>query len=564
MPIRKWTLTALLLGSCSTVAIGQQYEQPPRIRRAFSKSKLASVDEPDYHLTAADANGELFLAIINGVDVLGSYPLTPSPAPVTSAPTTGQPTSSSTASPTEGPVVSPSRQPVAETDSPSAIPMSEAPSTMMPETARPSTLMPVTSSPTGSLLEPTDAPVLPVSDSPSVQLTEQPIIGPTESPVTGTASPTQLSGEATPTPSAQPDMPTIMIFPTVVTPSIEPVSILPTETPVVATLAPSTVPINPTVSPSVSPVTSAPVVPTPTPTSAPTQRCNISAALRSLLIRVIVNSISDTAAVNTAGTPQNSAFNWITEQDPDYICPDDDARLIQRYVLAVFYYSARGDRWTDCSAPTDPTSEADVEAANEACTIEPLDGSGSNAWLTPGSECLWGGVVCSDNGIVERIDFGTLFEFKTVRFVAQNQRLTILSETNGLSGTIASEIRALSGLRFLLLEDGVMSGTIPGELGQITSLEILDLNFNLLGGSIPEEIYGLSNLRQLDLNDNLLEGTISANIGQMQALTFLQLQNNRITGTVPSTLGMISSLGKLYDRWRRMQNSILNLVSLLS
>jgi hypothetical protein len=130
------------------------------------------------------------------------------------------------------------------------------------------------------------------------------------------------------------------------------------------------------------------------------------------------------------------------------------------------------------------------------------------------------------------------------RYQYSNTTRLLSLETNGLSGTIASELQALSNLRYLMLEDGVMSGSIPKELGQLSSLEVLDLNFNLLVGSIPDAIYKLKKLRQLDLNDNLLDGKISSSIGQLQSLTSLQLQNNRLTGTVPSSLGTISSLGK--------------------
>lgn len=281
----------------------------------------------------------------------------------------------------------------------------------------------------------------------------------------------------------------------------------------------------------------------------PTTTCNMSASLRSLLIRVIVNSISESSEVDTDASPQNRAFAWLIEQDGDNLYPDD-VNLVQRYTLAVFYYSTLGDRWSECAAPTDVTSETAIEAANDACTLEPVEGSGSNAWLTPGSECLWGGVVCDENGSVDRIDFGTSKGCLTVEHNVASSTQCIshthysFTETNGLSGTIASELRELSTLRYLLLEDGVISGTIPRDLGLIQSLEIIDLNFNLIGGPIPEELYNLENLQQLDLNDNLLEGTISESIGKLQALTFFQVQNNRLTGTIPSSLGTLPSLGK--------------------
>lgn len=48
-------------------------------------------------------------------------------------------------------------------------------------------------------------------------------------------------------------------------------------------------------------------------------------------------------------SPQGKALNWITNEDEAQLCPNDD-NLIQRYIMAVFYYSTDGDRWAECSA----------------------------------------------------------------------------------------------------------------------------------------------------------------------------------------------------------------------
>jgi hypothetical protein len=91
--------------------------------------------------------------------------------------------------------------------------------------------------------------------------------------------------------------------------------------------------------------------------------------------------------------------------DTAFLCPQE-TNLIQRYVMAVFYYSSRGDRWTQCSAPGMFDNQTAIELANEACTIE-VSGGNSSAWLTPSEECSWGGLLCNDADAVIRIDFGT-------------------------------------------------------------------------------------------------------------------------------------------------------------
>jgi hypothetical protein len=142
------------------------------------------------------------------------------------------------------------------------------------------------------------------------------------------------------------------------------------------------------------------------PTPQPTPPCNQDRNLRKLLIRVLLNAVSNANAIMTSGTPQNRAFNWIVDQDAKFLCPND-ATLQQRYALAVFYYSTRGDGWLDCNAPTDFAVPGSSMAANALCDLEPFPNSGSDAWLTPGDECQWGGVVCDENGIVRVLDLGT-------------------------------------------------------------------------------------------------------------------------------------------------------------
>lgn len=108
--------------------------------------------------------------------------------------------------------------------------------------------------------------------------------------------------------------------------------------------------------------------------------------------------------LDTPGTPQNLALDWITNLDTLYVCPQQTRALIQRYVMAVFYYSTRGDSWRLCSAPEDFSDPDSIDMANALC--------GDNAWLTPVSECLWRFLECEvnpinvQNEVMVRIDIG--------------------------------------------------------------------------------------------------------------------------------------------------------------
>ena len=123
---------------------------------------------------------------------------------------------------------------------------------------------------------------------------------------------------------------------------------------------------------------------------------------------MIVEGVSSAQDIETEDSPQNLAFTWLVDLDTRYVCPDDP-ELTQRYVLAVFYYSLNGDLWFKCRAPDDFSNQEQIDDANAECSIPTSDdpteqlpsSSGSDAWLTPGDECDWMGVVCDNEGYVD-------------------------------------------------------------------------------------------------------------------------------------------------------------------
>jgi hypothetical protein len=170
-----------------------------------------------------------------------------------------------------------------------------------------------------------------------------------------------------------------------------------------------------------------------------------------------IQIVSATEDVDEEGSPQNKAANWIINEDGARLCPQDDS-FIQRYVMAVFYYSTNGNRWFQCRSPED--SGLSIPEANEACNITSL-GNTSDAWLTPGSECMWGGVTCnSDQDFVEQIDFGKRWFLFPALLNASSPSKYFLSnskESNGVGGTLPFEIRSLQSLIDLSLERGILT-----------------------------------------------------------------------------------------------------------
>ena len=236
--------------------------------------------------------------------------------------------------------------------------------------------------------------------------------------------------------------------------------------------------------------------------------------------------MSTNVALNTAGTPQKLAVDWLLDEDTMQVCPGDK-KIVQRYVMALFYFSTAGSSWLECSK-------------NGLCS------EGKN-FLDGASECEWGGLACNNDNCITQIVFGKLMFicFKLFMYFAVFTKILsyqIIIESNNVGGTVPYELEQLNDLEILSLEQGGVSSTIPTNIGSLDKLRILDLDFNMLTGSIPEQIYALTELEQLDLNSNKLTGTISNSIGNFQELRLLQLYENLMTGTIPNSLGSLDNL----------------------
>ena len=60
---------------------------------------------------------------------------------------------------------------------------------------------------------------------------------------------------------------------------------------------------------------------------------------------IIDNSISSSSSINTKGSPQNDALNWLAFEDAANIPVSLQSWVIQRYITAVLYYSLNGQSW---------------------------------------------------------------------------------------------------------------------------------------------------------------------------------------------------------------------------
>lgn len=155
-------------------------------------------------------------------------------------------------------------------------------------------------------------------------------------------------------------------------------------------------------------------------------------------------------------------------------------RLIQRFALAVFWYSTGG-----------PTTW------------------GPGGWLESTNECSWPQTFdCSTAGLME----------------------FLYLDAKSLSGTIPIELGLLTALARLSMFSNLLAGTLPTELGKLTRLTFLAVSRNQLTGSIPSELGQLTSLTGLYLSSNNLSSMIPNSLCDAgSAITFIGIDCATVT-----------------------------------
>ena len=293
-------------------------------------------------------------------------------------------------------------------------------------------------------------------------------------------------------------------------------------------------------------------------------------------------------------SPQGTAYLWISEAD-DAGLSANDPTLIQRYVLATFYFATGGGRttatWKVCSA-VPQHSDASIKnvfqvrcvfdngtticASREAfinCTNDSpaLAGTNSKRWLSSVSECQWFGVSCDQNGAVVQISLpNNLLKGSLVPELAALLQLTMLNLAgNSLQSTLPNMI--LQSIQHVNLQNNLLTGTIPESWYSWRDLQLLNLGNNTLTGMVnltpgswnqlqflafgqnnltwPDSAilgYNFPLLQMLDASGNALHGSLPTSLGSLKQLLALQLSNCELSGTVPVEIAASQQLGKLF------------------
>ena len=116
--------------------------------------------------------------------------------------------------------------------------------------------------------------------------------------------------------------------------------------------------------------------------------------------------------------------------------------------------------------------------------------------------------------------------------------------SNGLSGTLPTELKHLNRVFSLDLSGNRLSSDIPDEISQMSSLGHLNFSNNRLTGHIPSGL-GQLGLTSLKLGGNELTGFIPSELGERTQLQTLHLYDNRLTGGIPAEMGNLDELRSL-------------------
>jgi Leucine rich repeat len=258
-------------------------------------------------------------------------------------------------------------------------------------------------------------------------------------------------------------------------------------------------------------------------------KCGMTMAERSAKILDILSKTSLPTLLTDMSSTRYKARYWLDEEDTAMICPSDEAKVLQRYSVALMYFQFGGDNWNNCRAD------------GGTCFQEDSTSVPAIPFLDKSNECLWFGLSC------DNVPRDALPSESNV--VSADEYMPIISvdiSDNALTGDLFPELFGLTGLQELTLDGNKgISGSIPDAVGQLTNLMALDLDDNAIVGTLPDSLYTLTNLEAIDLNLNSLSGAISDAIGDLTKLVVLQLDDNELTGKMPTdALLRLEALGK--------------------
>jgi Leucine-rich repeat (LRR) protein len=146
----------------------------------------------------------------------------------------------------------------------------------------------------------------------------------------------------------------------------------------------------------------------------------------------------------------------------------------------------------------------------------------NDMWLSDLHECDWYNMIGLD----------------PCNRVEQMEMIRIHS--NGLQGTLPSELSIVSTIYELTLSDNLITGTFPTDFAKMTELDTFVIAFNQFEGQIPGYFFRFPDMVYWDIGFNKFEGSLPDDIPRrMPDLQVMFAENNQLSGPIPSNLGTL-------------------------
>lgn len=239
--------------------------------------------------------------------------------------------------------------------------------------------------------------------------------------------------------------------------------------------------------------------PTIAPTFAPSEtETTRPTTLEEGILTAIWNSdLFNYTSTKVSSSPQHLAYQFLLETTQFEI--HSPARVLQRYAMAVFYFSTGGDSWER-----------------------------NDAWLSSDDECQWysgkTGSPCDSEGHLIHLN---------------------LSDNN-LLGDLPEELGMLENLIEINLRGNDLVGQIPINVGKLWNLRVLDFSWTQIDGEIPNELSNALSLERINLVGTEVNGSIPFSLGELPNLEELLLARTKLVGTMPTSVCALTGLEELW------------------
>ncbi|CAB9525303.1 LRR receptor-like serine threonine-protein kinase [Seminavis robusta] len=272
-------------------------------------------------------------------------------------------------------------------------------------------------------------------------------------------------------------------------------------------------------------------------------------------------------------SPQSMAFQWLMEEI-DVLHNLTEGRVVQRFVLATFYFANSEERWLFSNNWLNHSvheclwysSLEDWFFFSEANIYIPLDHIAPCEQDPAGY--LEDGILYQGDGILKHfwLSFNGVVGsgIPPELYLLTELRSLALDELN-LTSTIPEELSGLSNLEYLSMLGCGLFGSIPEALGSLSKLGVIHFFYNSLTGTIPSSLFSLTNSMQvITLVGNQLTGPITTELGLLTTLVGLGFEANLFTGTIPTELGRLTGLRYLFLAGLNLKGALPNELAVLT